>query len=119
MQCSTVFKNCERFSLDPKRALYLYLKKTQLFRVSSDGIALNKPHQAVFAQTISNCIVQTIRMAYDDKNLKVKAHSTRTICPSWALYKGASIQSTCILDAADWSKESTFTQFCLEKMLKC
>ena len=47
-------------------------------------------------------------MAIDDKNLKVKAHSTRTICPSWALYKGASIQSTCILDAADWSKESTF-----------
>ena len=69
------------------------LKKTQLFRVSSDGIALNKPHQAVFAQKISNCIVQTIRMTYDDKNLKVKAHSTRTICPSWAFYKGASIQS--------------------------
>ena len=84
----------ENYRLDPKRALYWYLKKTQLLRVSSDGtverkifLALNKPHQAVSTQTISNWIVQTIRMAYDDQKLKVKAHSTRAIGPSWALYK--------------------------------
>ena len=111
----------ENYRLDPKRALYWYLKKTQLLRVSSDGtverkifLALNKPHQAVSTQTISNWIVQTIRMAYDDQKLKVKAHSTRAIGPSWALYKGASMKS--ILDAADWSKESTFTQFYLRKL---
>ena len=111
----------ENYRLDPKRALYWYLKKTQLLRVSSDGtverkifLALNKPHQAVSTQTISNWIVQTIRMAYDDQKLKVKAHSTRAIGPSWALYKGASMKS--ILDTADWSKESTFTQFYLRKL---
>ena len=56
----------ENYRLDPKRALYWYLKKTQLLRVSSDGtverkifLALNKPHQAVSTQTISNWIVQT------------------------------------------------------------
>ena len=50
-------------------------------------------------RTISNWIVQTIRMAYDDQNLKVKAHSTRAIGPSCALYKGVSMKS--ILDTAD------------------
>ena len=49
-----------------------------------------------------------------EMKLKVKAHSTRAIGPSWALYKGASMKS--ILDAADWSKESTFTQFYLIKL---
>ena len=78
----------ENYRLDPKRALYWYLKKTQLLRVSSDGtverkifLALNKPYQAVSTQTISNWIVQTIRMAYDDQKLKVKAHSTKAIDP--------------------------------------
>ena len=41
--------------------------------------------------------------------MKVKAHSTRAIGPSWALFNGASMRS--ILGAADWSKESTFIQF--------
>lgn len=50
-------------------------------------------------------------MAYDDKKLKVRAHSTRAIGPSWALYKGASMKG--ILDAPDWSKEPTFTKFSL------
>lgn len=107
--------------LDPKRALYFYLKKTQVLRIKSDGtaekkifLALNKPHQAITAQTISNWIVQTIKMAYDDKTLKVKAHSTRAIGPSWALYNGASMKA--ILEAADWSKESTFINFYLRNI---
>ena len=50
-------------------------------------------------------------MAYEDKNLKVKAHSTRAKGPSSDLYKGASMKS--ILDVADWSKETTFTKFYL------
>lgn len=48
-------------------------------------------------------------MAYNDNSMKVKAHSTRAIGPSWALFNGASMRS--ILEAADWSKESTFIQF--------
>ena len=35
----------------------------------------------------------------------------QAIGPSWTLYKVASLKS--ILDAADWNKESSFTQFYL------
>ena len=79
--------------------LFLVLKEIQLF------ISLNKPHKAVSKQTISTWIVNVIKQAYDDSDMKVKAHSTRAIGPSWALFKGASLNS--ILEAADWSKDST------------
>ena len=111
----------ENYKLDPKRALYWYLKKTDLVQVKSDGsrekkifLALNKPHSPVSSQTISSWIVQTIRMAYNDENKKVKAHSTRAVGPSWALYNGASMRS--ILEAADWTKDSTFIQFYLRNV---
>lgn len=48
-------------------------------------------------------------MAFNDNSMKVKAHSATAIGPSWALFNGASMRS--ILEAADWSKESTFIQF--------
>ena len=54
-------------------------------------LALNNPNQAVSTQTFSNWVVQTIRMAYDDTNLEVKAHSTRAIGPSYAHLNGASM----------------------------
>ena len=47
-------------------------------------------------------------MVYYDKYLEVKAHSTRAIGHSYALFKGASMNS--ILEMAVWSKESTFTK---------
>ena len=75
----------ENSHLDPKRTLYWYLKKTEFLRKNSDGtifLVLNKPHHAVSTQTISNWIVKTIKTAYDDKNMKVKAHSIRAIGPS-------------------------------------
>ena len=99
--------------LDPKRALYHYLKKTESIRGETQCklfLSIVKPHQPVSRQTIAKWIVKTIRLAYD-KDVKVKAHSTRAIGPSWALFKGASMHS--ILDAADWSRESTFTKFYL------
>lgn len=104
--------------LDPKRAIQVYLKKTEhlrnMFFSGSDKetqlfISLNKPHKAVSKQTISTWIVNVIKQAYDDSDVKVKAHSTRAIGPSWALFKGASLAS--ILEAADWSKDSTFKKF--------
>ena len=44
----------------------------------------------------------------------MKAHSTRAVGPSWALYNGASMRS--ILEAADWTKDSTFIQFYLRNV---
>ena len=106
--------------LDPKRALAIYLRKTESFRTLQDGkdevrvfLGLNKPHKAVSCQTIASWLVQTIKMAYDNDK-KVRAHSTRAVGPSWALFKGASVNA--ILEAADWSKESTFARFYLKNV---
>lgn len=107
--------------LDPKRAIMQYIERTKESRQGLQPIeqvklflALNAPHKPVSSVTISKWIVSTIRMAYEDSSLKVKAHSTRAIAPSWALYNGASTKS--ILDAADWSSESTFAKFYLRDM---
>ena len=111
----------ENRKLDPKRCLYHYLKRTEKYRKQGDGqeedhlfLSLNEPHKAVSIQTISNWIVQTIRLALDNKDMKVKAHSTRAIGPSYALLRGASLNS--ILAAADWSRDSTFARFYLRNI---
>lgn len=74
-------------------------------------LSVNCPHKPVSAQTISKWIVKTVQMAYEGSCLNVKAHSTRAIAPSWAMYNGASMKS--IMEAADWSAQSTFTRFYL------
>lgn len=104
--------------LDPKRALTYYLKKTDSFRGvdrqdSRIFLAICNPHKPVTCQTIASWIVNTIQMAYNEKK-KVRAHSTRAIGPSWALYKGASMKN--IMESADWSRESTFTKFYLRNL---
>jgi hypothetical protein len=111
----------ENKKLDPKRTFHYYLKATEKFRKCPDGkdelkvfLGINEPHKPVTAQTLSNWIVQTLRLCLNDKNLKVKAHSTRAIGPSFALFRGASIES--ILHSADWSRETTFTRFYLRDM---
>ena len=89
------------------------MKKTENIRGENQCklfLSTVKPHQTVSRQTIAKWIVNTIRLAYD-KDVKVKAHSTRAIGPPWALFNEASMCS--ILDAADWSTESTFTKFYL------
>ena len=48
------------------------------------------------------------------KKSKVKGHNTRAIVPSWALFNGAYMKS--ILESADWSKESTFSNFYLREV---
>lgn len=105
----------ENKKLDPRRCLYHYLKATEGFRKSPDGkdetkvfLGLNEPHKPVCAQTISNWIVETLRLTLKDRNLKVKAHSTRALGPSLALFRGASVES--IMNSADWSSESTFVR---------
>lgn len=111
----------DRTLLDPKRAILIYLDKTKDIRLklsledrSKLFLAIKEPHKPVTTVTIANWIVQTIKFAYSDKNLKINAHSTRAIAPTWALYKGASTKS--ILDAADWASESTFAKFYLRDL---
>ena len=97
--------------LDPKRALAVYLKITGKYRKKDDNDETNlflsfiEPHKPVSKQTIAKWIVSTIRLAYDGQ-IQVRAHSTRDLGPSWALFRGANMTS--ILEAADWSREATF-----------
>ena len=102
--------------LDPKRALYLYLKITDSFRQDDSSkdetmlfLSIKKPHKPVSSQTISRWIVKTVKMAYKFDIAGVKGHSTRAVGPSWALYNGASIKS--IWEAAGWSRETSFIIF--------
>ena len=108
--------------LDPMRALAIYLKKTEAFRreEKSDELKLFlcfiEPHRPVSSQTIGKWTVNTIKLAYD-YDIKVTAHSTRAIGPSWALFKGASMSS--IIEAVDWKTESTFTKFYFRNVDTC
>ena len=109
--------------LDPRRCLSWYIKKTKKLRkkdsqnVSKLFLATRKPHQAVTAQTISKWIVNLIRMCYklnkkSLKDRKIQGHSTRSVGPSWALFKGASLKH--IMESADWSSESIFIKHYLK-----
>ncbi|CAC5367143.1 unnamed protein product [Mytilus coruscus] len=77
--------------LDPKRTLYMYLKRTDKLRQNGEKqeyklfLSTNKPHKPVTAQTISHWIVKTIKMAYKQNKKqigKVRGHSTRSVGPS-------------------------------------
>ena len=75
--------------------------------------------QSSKSRSIQSACLATIDRSFQEKGFsnqsrKLIQASLRAIGPSWALYKGASMKS--ILDAADWSKESTFTQFYLRKL---
>lgn len=108
--------------LDPKRSFYYYLKRTDEFRKTDDKFVNNlflsfrSPHNPVSAQTISSWIVKTIKCAYgeESKDTKFRAHATRALGPTWALFNGASVKS--IMETADWSKDSTFTRFYLRQL---
>jgi hypothetical protein len=109
--------------LDPKRTLAFYLRKIEPFRIK-DGkdelklfLTVNKPHRPVSAQTISSWIVKLIKRAYkqNQKHIgTVKGHSTRSVGPSWALFKCAGMKD--VLEGADWSQPTTFLKFYLKDL---
>ena len=122
--CKKIFVPCfkKNRKLDPKRAIDIYLKRTLELRSSENEsirqlfVTVNKPHKAVSKQTVASWIVKVIKLAYGDSDLgmNIRAHSTRAIGPSWALFRGASISS--ILDAADWSSDTTFKRYYYREM---
>lgn len=99
------------------------MKRTEKFRNKSGQditqlfLSLKKPHQPVSSQTISTWIVYTIKHAYlgSYKSVKsIKGHSTRSLGPSWALFKGVSMKE--IMESADWYRETTFIKHYLADM---
>ncbi|KAK7889130.1 hypothetical protein WMY93_024690 [Mugilogobius chulae] len=103
-------------SLCPVRALRVYVDRTaglrkadQLF-VSWASSHMGKP---VSSQRLSHWIVEAISLAYTCKGIAppqgLRAHSTRGVATSWALFRGISVQDICA--AASWASPHTFVRF--------
>ena len=77
--------------LCPCRALKRYLKATEGLRAGSKKLFISyKTHKPITRDTISNWIVKTIKMSYD--NLEgVRAHDVRSLSTSWALFKSVPV----------------------------
>ena len=120
--CKKMFVPCfkKNRKLDPKTANDIYLKRKLGLRSSENEtirqlfLTVNKLHKAVSKQTVASWIVKVIKLAYGDSGMNIRAHSTRAIGPSWALFRGASISS--ILDTADWSSDTTFKRYYYREM---
>ena len=92
----------------PVRALKWYMSRTRHLRSSQLFIATIVPHNAVSHDTISRWLVEAIKLT-GDKGLcpgPVRAHDTRGISASWALFNGASLDQ--IQQAAYWANSNSF-----------
>lgn len=103
-------------SLCPVRGLRTYIDRTQSVRLCDQlFVCFANPAKgkALSKQRLSHWIVEAISLAYDSKGLPlphgVRAHSTRGMATSWALFKGVSVSDICA--AASWSSPHTFVRF--------
>ena len=103
--------------LCPCRTLLHYIKRTKSLRKSDRSFLTYQKNHHVEASkdTIARWIVQTVRYAYENADSEilqtVRAHDTRKLSTSWALFNG--LYSEEILKAAHWASETTFTSFYL------
>ncbi|XP_010773556.1 uncharacterized protein, partial [Notothenia coriiceps] len=102
--------------LCPVRALRTYMDRSKEFRRNDQlFVSWANPHKGkpVTKQRLSHWIVEAIALAYTSQGLQappgLRAHSTRGLATSWALFKGVSIQDICA--AASWSSPLTFVRF--------
>ncbi|VDH96697.1 Hypothetical predicted protein [Mytilus galloprovincialis] len=108
----------EDLKLCPCRALRIYINRTKSIRKSNRLFVTYKKnhHKEASKDSIARWIVNTVRYAYenaDKDTLKtVRAHDTRRLSTSWALFCGVSAEE--ILKAVHWTSETTFTSFYLK-----
>ncbi|XP_043992826.1 uncharacterized protein LOC122842750 [Gambusia affinis] len=102
--------------LCPVRALHTYMDRTKILRKSDQlFVSWAKGHlgKPVSKQRLSQWIVAAIALAYTSKGQQppegLRAHSTRGLTTSWALFRGVSIQEICA--AASWASPHTFARF--------
>ncbi len=102
--------------LCPVRALKLYVDRSKVWRKSPQllicfgagcrGLAMSK-------QRISHWVRDAISLAYEAWNLpsplSLRAHSTRGVASSQALFRGVPLEDICV--AAGWSSPHTFVRF--------
>ncbi|XP_034530069.1 uncharacterized protein LOC117805448 [Notolabrus celidotus] len=103
-------------TLCPVRALHMYMCRTAEFRKEDQlFVSWATPHRGkpLSRQRLSHWIVEAISLAYSSKGLQppqdLRAHSTRSMATSWALFKGVSVQDICA--AASWASPHTFVRF--------
>uniref|UniRef100_A0A803JAC4 Tyr recombinase domain-containing protein n=1 Tax=Xenopus tropicalis TaxID=8364 RepID=A0A803JAC4_XENTR len=103
-------------TLDPVRALKEYIHRTQSLRQSDSLFLLFGGPRAGFPaskRSIARWLVLLISEAYNKAGrptpMTIRAHATRKVSTSWALYHEASLETIC--QAATWSSPHTFTKF--------
>lgn len=100
----------------PVRALKWYLHKTKPFRKSDQLFLVSRePHSAASRDTISRWLVLAIKAAGPEAltpGRAPRAHDTRSVSTSWALFNGVSVRDIC--KAAFWKSPSSFTAFYLK-----
>ncbi len=87
----------------PVCALRIYTEITREFRESDQlFVSWMKPHtgKSITKQRLSHWIVEAISLAYSSKGLVspppgLRAHSTRGMSTSWALFKRVTLQDIC------------------------
>ena len=105
----------QRHLLCPVRALRCYLHRTAGFRRSDQlfvGFGVKDRGSPLSSQRLAHWLCHAIRVAYEALDrvppIPIRAHSTRGVAASVALFKGVSVEDVCL--AASWSSSSTFVQ---------
>ena len=102
----------------PVRALKWYLDRTKTKRSSSSLFFSSiEPFKAIYKPLISRWLVECISMAGPEALVsgRIRAHDTRSVSSSWALFNGASLKD--IQQAAYWSSPNTFISCYLKDVL--
>ncbi len=102
--------------LCPVRALKLYVDRSKVWRKSSQLLVCfgaGRRGLATSKQRISHWVRDAISLAYEARNLpsplSLRAHSTRGVASSQALFRGVPLEDICV--AAGWSSPHTFVKF--------
>ena len=95
-----------------------YIDRTKGCRRSDQlfvSCANPKKGKPITKQHLSHWVVEVIALVYTSQGLQppvgLRAHLTRGLAASWALFRGVSIQDICV--AASWSSPLTFVRFYL------
>lgn len=109
-------ENRKLHALCPVRALRRYIEQTRALRTSDQlFVCFANPVRGkpLSKQRLSRWIVEAISIAYRSKGLQlpvgVRAHSTRGMATSWALFRGVPLEDICA--AASWASPNTFVRF--------
>ncbi len=102
--------------LCPVRALKLYVDPSKVWRKSPQLLicfGAGRRGLATSKQRISHWVRDAISLAYEARNLpsplSLRAHSTRGVASSQALFRGVPLEDICV--AAGWSSPHTFVKF--------